>query len=187
VRSLLEGHAKLVRPPLPKDSILSKAVGHIKHADEDAECTVPLSLIISPVLDSPVMNEEIFGPLLPVLKVADATEAVKFMRARPKPLVCYCYSPDSAVWSLLEENTSSGNLAVNCGPQRMQGNFNVGHGGVGSSGYGRSIWGRAAFDDFSNAKTVFLGRRFAGSTWGAASRKSENAHGPSSAPARPAA
>jgi len=109
------------------------------------------------------MREEIFGPLLPVLKVSGASEAAEFVRGRPKPLVAYCYSPDEAAWAAFRDSTSSGNLAVNCGPQRMQSNFNVGFGGVGESGFGYSIWGKASFDDFSNHKAVFNGRKFAGS------------------------
>lgn len=90
------------------------------------------------------------------------------MRQRPKPLVAYCYSKDPEAWASFRSATSSGNLAVNAGPQRMQSNLNVGFGGVGESGFGYSIWGRAAFDDYSHHKAVFCGKKFAGSVWGAA-------------------
>eukprot|EP00415_Alexandrium_ostenfeldii_P001593 UN1593 len=119
-------------------------------------------------MESPVMQEEIFGPLLPVLKVSNIDEAVAFVRQRPKPLVAYCFSPRPDAWAAFRDATSSGNLAVNCGPQRMQSNMNAGFGGAGESGYGYSIWGKAAFDDYSDHKTVFKGKKFAGSAWGAA-------------------
>jgi len=161
-----------VRPPLPKEGLLSKAghgLAHLLHLDEKSEveqmCTVPLSLIVQPDLDSPVMAEEIFGPLLPVLKVGGKYEAAEFVFRRPKPLVCYCYSPDPSTWSVFQESTSSGNLAVNCGPERLQSNQNVAFGGVGDSGYGRSYWGRETFDEFSNHKVIFRGRAFASSAW----------------------
>jgi len=156
VRSLLEKQEDYARPPLPEPT-----------TNDDDTC-VPVTLLVEPALDSPVMQEEIFGPLLPLIKVSGAKEAVEFVSKRPKPLVAYCYSPDPQAWEAFRLHTSSGNLAVNCGPQRMQGNFNAGFGGAGESGYGYSIWGRAAFDDYSHHKTIFKGKKFAGSAWGAA-------------------
>lgn len=154
VRRLLEGQEEKIRPALPSGDI--------------AEDCVPLSLILSPDMDSAVMSKEIFGPILPLIKVSTTEEAIAIVASRPKPLVTYCYSPNAADWDEFSAKTSSGNLAVNVGPQRMQSNFNVGFGGVGESGYGHSIWGRAAFDDYSHMKTVFRGKKFGGSVWGAA-------------------
>jgi aldehyde dehydrogenase (NAD+) len=133
-----------------------------------ADC-VQLTLFVEPPKDSKIMDGdmEIFGPLLPVIRVSGEEEATAFVSVRPKPLVAYCYSPKPDVWSLFRDKTSSGNLAVNCGPQRMQSNFNVGFGGVGDSGFGHSIWGKAAFDDYSHHKTIFKGKAFGGSVWGA--------------------
>lgn len=68
--------------------------------------------------------------------------------------------------TLIAERTSSGNLAVNAGPMRMQMNFNIGFGGVGESVYGFSIWGKAAFDDYSHSKPVFRCDSFAASMFG---------------------
>lgn len=158
VWSLLRGHESKCRPALPSSKEQSAA----------PKGSVPVSVVVLPDTASPIMNMEIFGPLLPVLKVAGPDEAVAFVAGRPKPLVAYCYSESQAVWDQFNASTSSGNLAVNVGPQRMQGNFNVGFGGVGDSGYGHSIWGRAAFDDYSHHKTVFFGKKFGGSIWGAA-------------------
>jgi aldehyde dehydrogenase (NAD+) len=154
VRAFLAGHDAIARPALPEGSV------------EDDR--VPLTLLISPPVDSAVMQDELFGPLLPVIRVASAQEAADFVRKRPKPLVAYCYSQDPESWAAFRNATSSGNLAVNAGPQRMQSNLNVGFGGVGESGFGYSIWGRAAFDDYSHHKAVFCGKKFAGSVWGAA-------------------
>eukprot|EP00932_Pfiesteria_piscicida_P009594 SRR837773.20344.p1 GENE.SRR837773.20344~~SRR837773.20344.p1 ORF type:complete len:1022 (+),score=421.96 SRR837773.20344:129-3068(+) len=151
VRALLAGHEGIARPALPEAS---------------ADDHVPVTVLVSPSLDSELMREEVFGPLLPVLRVSGVEEAISFVRARPKPLVSYCYSDDAAAWARFQESTSSGNLAVNAGPQRMQSNLNVGFGGVGESGFGYSIWGKAAFDDYSHHKAVFKGQKFAGSIWG---------------------
>lgn len=154
VRSLLKGQEDKARPPLPEGAF-------------DDEDSVLVTALVLPDPDAPIMREEIFGPLLPMLKVKSVEEAAAFVAQRPKPLVVYCYSPDEADWAVFCNATSSGNLAVNCGPQRMQSNFNVGFGGVGESGYGHSIWGTAAFDDYSHHKTVFRGKKFGGSVWGA--------------------
>jgi len=155
VRSLVRGQETLARPTVPLAGDLGP--------DE-----VPLTLLVSPDVEALCMQEEIFGPLLPVIRVNGAQEAAEFVSRRPKPLVAYCYSEDESTWMLFRDATSSGNLAVNAGPQRMQSNLNVGFGGVGDSGFGYSIWGRAAFDDFSHHKAIFCGKKFAGSAWGAA-------------------
>jgi len=155
VKAMLQGHEHVARPPLPQDTM-----------DEDR---VPLTALLLEhnQLDCAVMRDEIFGPLMPILKVKSAQEAAVFVSKRPKPLVAYCYSPKTESLTEFRDKTSSGNLAGNCGPQRMQSNFNVGFGGVGDSGFGHSIWGRAAFDDYSHHKTVFRGKKFGGSVWGA--------------------
>ncbi|CAE8584143.1 unnamed protein product [Polarella glacialis] len=135
---------------------------------EVAEDCVPLTLLINPPHDSPVMmQQEIFGPLLPIIRVSSAEEAAAFVQGRPTPLVACCYSPTPHVWSVFRNEPSSGSLAVNCGQQRMQSNLKVGFGGVGESGYGYSIWGKAAFDDYSHKKAIFKGKNFAGCEWGA--------------------
>lgn len=154
VKSMLVGQEDKARPPLPSET-----------SEEDC---VPLTLLVEPDLDSAVMQQEIFGPLLPIFKTKSSKDAAQFVAQRPKPLVAYCYSSEVSAADEFRDTTSSGNLAVNCGPQRMQSNFNVGFGGVGDSGYGHSIWGRAAFDDYSHHKTVFRGSKFGGSVWGAA-------------------
>mmetsp|Transcript_121362 Transcript_121362/g.387973 ORF Transcript_121362/g.387973 Transcript_121362/m.387973 type:complete len:1046 (+) Transcript_121362:58-3195(+) len=153
IKAMLAGHEKIARPPLPEG---------------EAEDKVPVTVLVCPDLNSELMKEEVFGPLLPIVKVASAAEAIEFVKGRPKPLVAYCYSQDEAAWAAFRDATSSGNLSINAGPQRMQSNLNVGFGGVGDSGFGYSIWGRAAFDDYSHHKAVFTGKKFAGSAWGAA-------------------
>ncbi|CAE8705744.1 unnamed protein product [Polarella glacialis] len=157
------GHAKRVKSLMSGlDSSLARPA--LEEVEEDC---VPLTLLINPPHDSQIMQHEIFGPLLPIVRVSSAAEAAAFVQGRPKPLAAYCYSPNPDAWSLFRNKSSSGNLAVNCGPQRMQSNLNVGFGGVGESGYGYSIWGKAAFDDYSHKKAIFKGKNFAGSVWGA--------------------
>jgi acyl-CoA reductase-like NAD-dependent aldehyde dehydrogenase len=128
--------------------------------------SVPLVALVEPPQTAAVMQEEVFAPLLPIFKVRDAAAAAVFVRQFPKPLVAYCYSPNVESVDIFVQCTSSGNLAVNAGPMRMQSNFNIGFGGVGHSGYGFSIWGKSAFDDYSHMKPVFQTSSFAASSFG---------------------
>jgi aldehyde dehydrogenase (NAD+) len=102
--------------------------------------------------DAPVMREEIFGPILPVLAVADADAAIAFVNARPKPLALYLFAADRAVEERVLARTSSGGATVN----HVMLHFLVpelGFGGVGPSGMG-AYHGRASFEVFSHRKGV---------------------------------
>jgi len=101
-----------------------------------------------------VMAEEIFGPILPVLRVKDVEEAIAFVNARPKPLALYLFTNDRAVETNVLERTSSGGVTVNhtllhlavpCLP----------FGGVGASGLG-AYHGKATFETFSHRKAVLF-------------------------------
>ncbi len=101
---------------------------------------------------SPLMQEEIFGPLLPVLEVADLDEAVRFVRERPKPLALYVFTSDSAKAELVLSKTSSGGAMHNdtmlhAVPATLP------FGGVGDSGIG-AYHGKIGFDAFSHNKAV---------------------------------
>jgi len=103
--------------------------------------------------DSPLMQEEIFGPILPVITVDDMDEAVRFINARDKPLALYVFSNDTATADRIIAATSAGGVCVNdtvlhvVAPE-------LPFGGVGESGMGK-YHGRAGFEAFSNAKAVF--------------------------------
>jgi hypothetical protein len=72
----------------------------------------PIVLVnVSP--DSPAMQEEIFGPILPVLEVNDAQEVIAFANARPCPRGLYLFSEDQSVTEQLLNSTTSGDAAVN--------------------------------------------------------------------------
>lgn len=101
---------------------------------------------------SPVMADEIFGPILPILKVSGEDEAVSFINARPKPLALYIFTGESLVADQLLTRTSSGGATVN----HTMLHFAVSDlpfGGVGESGMG-AYHGRASFDTFSHRKSV---------------------------------
>ncbi|OZG64478.1 aldehyde dehydrogenase [Bifidobacterium hapali] len=101
---------------------------------------------------APVMQEEIFGPILPVIEIADAASAIAFINARPRPLACYVFSRRRTVRRLFERETSSGALGFNL-PLGHLISSRLPFGGVGASGMG-SYHGYAGFLEFSHVKTV---------------------------------
>lgn len=104
--------------------------------------------------DSPVMADEIFGPILPVLTVPDIEAAIAFVNARPKPLVLYLFTNDRAVESRVLGRTSSGGAVVNH-TLLHEVIPSLPFGGVGASGMG-AYHGKASFETFSHRKAVLV-------------------------------
>ena len=120
-------------------------------AEADSRYIAPTVLKnVSP--ESPVMQEEIFGPILPVLAVDSMEDAVKFINARPKPLALYVFTGNSATENLMLHNTTSGGLLINHVLMHV-GNQNLPFGGVGPSGMG-AYHGKTGFDNLSHLKPV---------------------------------
>src|SRR6266478_6641054 len=102
--------------------------------------------------DSPAMQEEIFGPILPVLEVSSLEEVIDFVNARPSPLGLYLFSEDSSVTEQILSSTSSGDADVNdCTLQPTI--HDLPFGGVGNSGMGK-YHGEWGFRAYSNARGV---------------------------------
>jgi acyl-CoA reductase-like NAD-dependent aldehyde dehydrogenase len=102
--------------------------------------------------ESPVMQEEIFGPILPVLEYTDLKEAIAQINARPKPLALYLFSKDKQKQEQVLQETSSGGVCINDTVMQV-GVSTLPFGGVGDSGIG-SYHGKASFDTFSHYKSV---------------------------------
>ena len=104
--------------------------------------------------DAPVMADEIFGPILPVLRVKGLEEAIAFVNARPKPLALYLFTTDADVQARVLERTSSGGVAVNHTTLHVAVS-SLPFGGVGASGMG-AYHGKATFETFSHRKSVLV-------------------------------
>ena len=102
--------------------------------------------------DAPIMREEIFGPLLPVIAVDDVDDAIDFVNAREKPLALYVFSEADTVAERVIASTSAGGVAVNATVLHLA-VPGLPFGGVGASGMG-AYHGRAGFDTFSHRKSV---------------------------------
>ncbi len=104
--------------------------------------------------DDPVMQEEIFGPILPVLEVNSMAEAAAFINARPKPLALYYFGRNRRNRDFILDSTSSGGAAVNETVMQLMAP-GMPFGGVGASGIG-TYHGRYGFDTFSHLKPVLI-------------------------------
>ncbi len=102
--------------------------------------------------DSPCMQEEIFGPVLPVLPYTKLAEAEAFVLSRPKPLACYIFSKSSRHIKRLKNNLSYGGGCVNDTIVHLA-VAGMPFGGVGNSGMG-AYHGHAGFRAFSHEKSV---------------------------------
>ncbi len=102
--------------------------------------------------DAAVMDDEIFGPILPVLAVGDVDEAIRFVNDRDKPLALYAFSGDDDTLEHVVANTSAGGVTLNHAVLHLA-VPDLPFGGVGESGMG-SYHGRSGFDTFSHSKAV---------------------------------
>lgn len=102
--------------------------------------------------DSPVMQEEIFGPILPVLTFYDLKEAKAAVNAKPRPLALYLFTTDRRAEAYVLQNISYGGGCINDTVVHL-GTSHMPFGGVGSSGMG-GYHGKASFDTFTHEKSI---------------------------------
>ncbi|HEY2256093.1 MAG TPA: coniferyl aldehyde dehydrogenase [Variovorax sp.] len=119
---------------------------------------MPLHIVTGLRPDMRVMQEELFGPILPVVPYDTMDEAIAFINARPRPLALYCFSHDSAERDRLLAHTHSGGVAVNDWGWQVV-NHDAPFGGIGNSGMG-TYHGVEGFRELSHARTVFQRQRF---------------------------
>ena len=116
------------------------------------------TLRIAPVImthvtfDDPVMQEEIFGPVLPVLTYENFEELMLLLKKRPKPLALYLFSSNKAHIHRVNEELSYGGGCINDTIIHLA-TSEMGFGGVGDSGMG-AYHGKAGFEAFSHQKSI---------------------------------
>ncbi|OWR32546.1 aldehyde dehydrogenase family protein [Saccharibacillus sp. O23] len=117
-------------------------------------------LLIEPTLlegidwESPVMQEEIFGPILPMMTYTDLDDVLEKIVDRPKPLALYLFTRDQEVQNLVLNTVSFGGGCVNETLLHMS-SHELPFGGVGESGMG-SYHGRQSFETFSHHKSMLV-------------------------------
>jgi aldehyde dehydrogenase (NAD+) len=102
----------------------------------------------------PIMQEEIFGPVLPVIDFEDFEDVYSIIEQNPKPLSTYIFTRSNKLVREFLQRTRSGNAAVNETVLQIASPY-LPYGGVGSSGMGR-YHGKSSFDTFSNLRSVLL-------------------------------
>ncbi len=114
---------------------------------------LPLTLVVDAPYDCDVMQQELFGPVLPLLRVDDANAAIDYINARPRPLALYLFDNDARRVDDFLARTSVGSVAINDTiVQFAQGGLPFG--GIGASGLGQ-YHGRYSFETFSKRLPIF--------------------------------
>jgi len=132
-------------------------VVEINPADEDfsqqEHNRIPPTLIIEPTEEMKVMQEEIFGPVLPIKKYRDLDEPLEYINGHPRPLGLYYFGNDHSEEHKVLTHTTSGGVTINDVVMHVA-QEDLPFGGVGPSGMG-SYHGRDGFKTFSHAKAIY--------------------------------
>lgn len=129
-------------------------------SDDDTRHRLAPQLVLDPPLDSALMQQEIFGPLLPVLPYDDLDTALAWVRSRPRPLALYWFDHDRARTREWLPTLPAGGVTVNDTLMHIA-QDSLPFGGVGASGMGH-YHGRWGFDTFSKLMPVFRQARLNG-------------------------
>jgi len=110
------------------------------------------TVVVNPDPDEPLMKNEIFGPILPVISVQSVDDAIRFVNSRPKPLSVYLFTKTRAIRERVIKEVPAGGMLVNHLAFQV-GTAKLPFGGVGPSGMG-AYHGRWGFEEFSHRKSV---------------------------------
>ncbi|MEZ9912862.1 coniferyl aldehyde dehydrogenase [Vibrio breoganii] len=124
---------------------------HADSIDENAHRLVT-HLVIEPCLDSSIMDEEIFGPLLPIVGYQKIDEAIELINSKPRPLALYLMTFDEDLQTRIKHTIHSGGMCINDCVFHLAVD-DAPFGGIGESGKG-NYHGKEGFITFSHAKTV---------------------------------
>jgi aldehyde dehydrogenase (NAD+) len=150
-RMINDRHLKRVQSLI--DDAVSKGAQLILGGQQDEKDLFLAPTVLSAVTeDMRIMDEEIFGPVLPVLTFSNKEEAVAMINRRPKPLDLYIGSRSKANINYFLQHTRAGNTVINEYMTSLS-NPNLPFGGVNNSGIGKS-GGKHSFIEFSNARGV---------------------------------
>ncbi|XP_027515964.1 fatty aldehyde dehydrogenase-like, partial [Corapipo altera] len=128
-------------------------IAHGGESDE-ASCFIAPTILTDVSPDSKVMEEEIFGPVLPIVTVKSVEEAIEFINCREKPLALYVFSNNKKLIRRVISETSSGGMTANDVLMHMV-VPDLPFGGVGNSGMG-AYHGRCSFETFSHRRTCLI-------------------------------
>lgn len=119
---------------------------------------IPPTIVLNPTEDMQIMQEEIFGPVLPVKTYSNVSESVDYINSKDRPLGLYYFGKDKKEQDFVLNNTTSGGVTVNDVISHIQ-MEDLPFGGVGPSGMG-SYHGHDGFKEFSHAKATYTQSKF---------------------------
>ncbi|XP_052882904.1 aldehyde dehydrogenase family 3 member I1, chloroplastic-like isoform X2 [Gossypium arboreum] len=150
-------HFKRLVNLLEEDKVSNKIV--FGGQRDESQLQIAPTILLDVPEDSMIMQEEIFGPLLPIITVERLEDSFAMINRKPKPLAAYLFSDDEQIKRKFVQNIYAGGMAIN--DTILQVTVpTLPFGGVGESGMG-SYHGKFSFDAFSHKKAV-LYRSFAG-------------------------
>lgn len=117
-----------------------------------SQCYIAPTVLSEITWNDPIMKDEIFGPILPVLTFSDVDDAIAQILQTTRPLALYLFTSKDATEKKVLEQVSFGGGAINDTIAQL-GNHHLSFGGVGASGFG-SYHGKASFDSFSHQKSI---------------------------------
>jgi len=118
---------------------------------------IPPTLVLNPPHNHPLMSEEIFGPILPIISTPSLEDAIKYINSQPNPLTLYLFSNNKKVIKKIRRQTKSGSLAINETLVHFA-QEGLPFGGIGASGMG-SYHGYQGFLAMSHMKSVYYQSR----------------------------
>ena len=143
------------------DKAFERVSGYLKDGDiiyggrtDAQERFIEPTIIENVALDSPVMTEEIFGPIFPMITITEGSftqQVIDFVTSREKPLAFYYFGKEDKGWEMIRR-TSSGGGCINDVIMHIA-NENVPFGGVGNSGMGR-YHDKESFEAFSHTRSI---------------------------------
>ncbi|ORA61113.1 aldehyde dehydrogenase family protein [Mycolicibacterium elephantis] len=121
-------------------------------ASDPAKISIQPTVVVDPDPAEPLMTDEIFGPILPVVTVKSLDDAIGFVNSRPKPLAAYLFTKTKSIRERVIKEVSAGGMVINHLLFHFATN-KLPFGGVGPSGMG-AYHGKYGFEQFSHKKTV---------------------------------
>jgi len=119
-------------------------------SDKEKRYIAP-TIVDEPSVSHPLMQEEIFGPILPVISYEKIEDAIRFVNRNHPPLAIYCFLKSNKTFEFIERHTTSGSIVKNDAILQIA-NINLPFGGVRQSGIGR-YHGKSSFEAFSEVRT----------------------------------
>ncbi|XP_057988795.1 aldehyde dehydrogenase family 3 member F1 isoform X2 [Hevea brasiliensis] len=151
IARIINKHHFLRLKNLLSDLAVQKSVVYGGSMDEENLFIEP-TILLDPPLQSEIMTDEIFGPLLPIITLDMVEDSIEFINSKPKALAIYAFTKNEQFKRRIEAETSSGSLVFNDAVIQYAVDT-LPFGGIGESGIGR-YHGKFSFDTFTHHKAV---------------------------------